>query len=32
MINYGLTKKLDIPYETAVGLVIETLNKEGFGS
>lgn len=31
MINYGLTKKLDIPYETAVGLMIETLNKEGFG-
>jgi len=30
MINYGFTKKLDIPYDTAVELMIEALNKEGF--
>jgi uncharacterized protein (DUF302 family) len=31
MINYGFTKALDIPYETATGLVREALKKEGFG-
>jgi uncharacterized protein (DUF302 family) len=31
MINYGFTKKLDIPYETVIRLVREALKKEGFG-
>jgi uncharacterized protein (DUF302 family) len=31
MIHYGFTKELDIPYETAVASVRETLKKEGFG-
>lgn len=31
MINYGFTKELDIPYETVIELVRESLQKEGFG-
>jgi uncharacterized protein (DUF302 family) len=31
MIRYGLTKELDIPYETVIDLVREALKKEGFG-
>ncbi len=31
MIHYGLTKELDIPYETVIELVREALKKEGFG-
>jgi uncharacterized protein (DUF302 family) len=31
MIQYGLTKELDIPYETVIDLVREALKKEGFG-
>jgi uncharacterized protein (DUF302 family) len=31
MINYGFTKELDIPYETVIDLVRESLRKEGFG-
>jgi uncharacterized protein (DUF302 family) len=31
MINYGFTKKLDIPYETVIELVRAALKKEGFG-
>ena len=31
MINYGFTKELDIPYETAVERVRDALKKEGFG-
>ena len=31
MINYGFTKKLDIPYETVIKMVREALKKEGFG-
>jgi uncharacterized protein (DUF302 family) len=31
MIHYGLTKELNIPYETVVELAREALKKEGFG-
>jgi hypothetical protein len=31
MIHYGFIKKLDIPYETVIEPVRETLRKEGFG-
>lgn len=31
MINYGFTKELNIPYETVVEQIKETLKKEGFG-
>ena len=31
MINYGFTKELDVPFETVIGLVRESLKKEGFG-
>ncbi|MDQ5984477.1 MAG: hypothetical protein CSYNP_00172 [Syntrophus sp. SKADARSKE-3] len=31
MIRYGFTKELDIPYETVVDRVRESLKKEGFG-
>jgi len=31
MINYGFTKELDIPYETAIERVKDALKKEGFG-
>ena len=31
MINYGFTKDLNIPYETAVDRVKDVLKKEGFG-
>jgi len=31
MIHYGLTKELDIPYETVIEQVREALKKEGFG-
>jgi uncharacterized protein (DUF302 family) len=31
MINYGLTKQLDIPFETVNEQVREALKKEGFG-
>jgi uncharacterized protein (DUF302 family) len=31
MINYGFTKELDIPYETAIERVKDVLKQEGFG-
>jgi len=31
MIRYGLTKELDIPYETVIEQVRDALKKEGFG-
>ena len=31
MINYGFTKKLNIPYGKVIALVREALKKEGFG-
>ena len=31
MIQYGLTKELNIPYEAVIDLIREALKKEGFG-
>ena len=31
MINYAFTKELNIPYETVIALVRDSLKKEGFG-
>ena len=29
--NYGLSKKIDLPYEEAISKVTDELKKEGFG-